>query len=315
MQHADQSSSNLERWSSTIRDVCGPFRTEPTGTDSLFIGDVSACEKAGLTLAQMRTNAGCITREHKSADAVDDRCCFLVSQRRGSSTITQNGIDIDLSPGDVVLMDSIGSCRIRPHGLMEHASLHLPRKVIQERLNRGKVLFGKVSLNCASGRMLHSMFDELCNNIRSGERSDDEQEAIVTACTSLLGPSLTAEANNELSVAGLTGASLRRYTERLIEESLASPRLSPAMLADKLEISVRHLYRLFEEDGDSVCRYIQRSRLRKSANDLANPRFKHETITSIAYRWGFSDSAHFSRSFKKEFQHSPREYRAEVLGI
>ncbi len=314
MQLADQSSSNLERWSSTIRDVCGPFRTEPTGNDSLFIGDVSACEKAGLTLAHMRTNAGCISREYRSGDMVDDRYCFLVSQRRGASTITQNGIDIELSPGDVVLMDSVGSCRIRPHGLMEHASLHLPRKAIHERLSRG-ALFGKVSLHCASGRILHSMFDELCNNIRSGERSDDEQDAIVAACTSLLGPSLTAEVNNGLSVDGLTGTSLRRYTERLIEESLASPRLSPAMLADKLEISVRHLYRLFEEDGDSVCRYIQRSRLRKSANDLANPRFKHETITSIAYRWGFSDSAHFSRSFKKEFQHSPREYRTEALGI
>ncbi|MEZ0560864.1 helix-turn-helix domain-containing protein, partial [Pseudomonas sp. Env-82] len=75
----------------------------------------------------------------------------------------------------------------------------------------------------------------------------------------------------------------------------------------------RHLYRLFEEQDDSVCRYIQRARLKRSADDLTNPFLRSESITSIAYKWGFTDSAHFSRSFKKQFEVSPKEFRSSRL--
>jgi AraC family transcriptional regulator, positive regulator of tynA and feaB len=91
---------------------------------------------------------------------------------------------------------------------------------------------------------------------------------------------------------------------------LTQPNLNPVALANRLHISVRQLYRLFEEQGDSVCRYIQRTRLQRSASDLSNPHLKRESITAIAYKWGFTDSAHFSRAFKKQFELSPKDYRA-----
>ena len=33
------------------------------------------------------------------------------------------------------------------------------------------------------------------------------------------------------------------------------------------------------------------------------------SITDIAYRWGFSDAAHFARMFRERFGMSPRRYR------
>jgi AraC-like DNA-binding protein len=36
-------------------------------------------------------------------------------------------------------------------------------------------------------------------------------------------------------------------------------------------------------------------------------------VTEIAFRWGFKDSAHFSRSFKREFGISPSEVRRNAL--
>jgi AraC-like DNA-binding protein len=39
---------------------------------------------------------------------------------------------------------------------------------------------------------------------------------------------------------------------------------------------------------------------------------RNKTITEIAFSWGFSDSAHFSRSFRKQFGICPRVFRAQT---
>ncbi|MCY1271713.1 transcriptional regulator FeaR [Pseudomonas jinjuensis] len=299
----------LESWNSALRSICGQFETQLAFSRSLFIGEISAQSHSGLTMAHLRTNAGMISRARLKADRDDDRNCFLISQRSGYSQVSQNGLTFDLAPGDLLLMDSIGTCEITPLGLIDHASLHLPRAAVEKALGSRQRLFGKISSICASGRMLHLLVDQLCREPEGG----DESAALESAFISLLGPALAADDARVPSSEPAQGSSLRSSVNKLIDESLTQPNLTPVSLASRLNISVRHLYRLFEEQGDSVCRYIQRARLQRSADDLANPFLKGESITSIAYKWGFTDSAHFSRAFKKQFAQSPKDYRASAL--
>jgi AraC-like DNA-binding protein len=42
-------------------------------------------------------------------------------------------------------------------------------------------------------------------------------------------------------------------------------------------------------------------------------RFGNETVTEIAYKWGFSGQAQFSRAFKAQFGVPPRKYREQAL--
>ena len=302
----------LEGWTQALQAICGQFETQLAFSRSLFIGDIAEQSHSGLTMAHLRTNAGLISRAADKADHYDDQNCFLISQRSGYSKVSQNGVSIQLSPGDLLLMDSVGSCEIAPFGLIEHASLHLPRGAVERALKSKQAKFGKISSSRSSGKMLHLLMDQLCREGSNGGNSE-ESEALQSAFISLLGPAL---AQDELDVAASDaghGSNLRSYVQKIIEESLAQPNLNPVGLANRLNISVRHLYRLFEDQGDSVCRYIQRSRLKRSADDLANPFMKTESITSIAYKWGFTDSAHFSRAFKKQFEQSPKDYRAGAM--
>ena len=62
-----------------------------------------------------------------------------------------------------------------------------------------------------------------------------------------------------------------------------------------------------------MCQHILRNRFKRSASDLSNPHLQQESITSIAFKWGFTDSAHFSRAFKKHFELSPKDDRIEKL--
>ncbi|MGV8308180.1 transcriptional regulator FeaR, partial [Pseudomonas aeruginosa] len=95
--------------------------------------------------------------------------------------------------------------------------------------------FGKLSPNCASGRLLSLLVQQVCAGELQPWAVADEGGALQEALIALLGPALQ-HAGEELEgpLAGLYGYSLRRHAERLIEQSLQAPRLSPDMLAGRL---------------------------------------------------------------------------------
>ncbi|WP_429213430.1 helix-turn-helix domain-containing protein [Metapseudomonas resinovorans] len=88
--------------------------------------------------------------------------------------------------------------------------------------------------------------------------------------------------------------------------------MSPGRLAEQMNLSRRRLYQVFEAQGETVSRCIQKRRLANIAQDLASRRLEHQSITHIAFKWGFSDAAHFSRAFKRQFDLSPRAFRARA---
>ncbi|WP_438284337.1 transcriptional regulator FeaR [Pseudomonas alabamensis] len=312
MQTQQPEHHGLERWTAAMQDICGRFETELACKHALFIGDVYVDTRAGLPVAHLRTNAGAIRRLGDDAAVDNDQHCFLVLQRSGHAIVEQAGLTLHLAPGDLMLMDSVGRCEIKPLGLIEHVSLALSREQVRKHMVGSASLVGKISSTNACGRMLHALMDQVYKDDSVGQ--DGAQGAALQAAFSvLLKPGLELDEGDLGHVDALNAVNLRRYAQKVIDKSLSQPGLTPTALADALNISVRHLYRLFEEEGDSVCRYIQRARLKRSADDLANPFFKHESITSIAYKWGFTDSAHFSRSFKKQYDQSPKEYRATVM--
>jgi len=58
---------------------------------------------------------------------------------------------------------------------------------------------------------------------------------------------------------------------------------------------------------------LRERRLQRTSAELSNPDEAHHSISEIAYRNGFSDSAHFSRAFRHRFGLSPREFRQQEI--
>ena len=75
--------------------------------------------------------------------------------------------------------------------------------------------------------------------------------------------------------------------------------------ADRAEEVITHefIHRLLQLVDGQVA---GRPRVRA---DLEDPRQRARSITEIALRWGFNDSAHFSRTFRARFGLSPRAVR------
>jgi AraC-like DNA-binding protein len=62
-----------------------------------------------------------------------------------------------------------------------------------------------------------------------------------------------------------------------------------------------------------VSEWIRDRRLERCRRDLLDPALRHETILSIATRWGITSSAHFSRVYRQNYGRTPREERRRAV--
>lgn len=97
-----------------------------------------------------------------------------------------------------------------------------------------------------------------------------------------------------------------------IEHNLGDPDLSPRTIAERHNISLRTLYTLFDGEPASIAGVIRCRRLERCHNDLARPEMDHRTVQAIAARWGFTNPATFSRSFRDTYGTTPTEHRAHA---
>ena len=83
--------------------------------------------------------------------------------------------------------------------------------------------------------------------------------------------------------------------------------VSLEQIAEKSDISVRHLNRIFQSYFHTTpMSYLQRLRLDRACTLLKQTKL---AITEVSYECGFNDSNYFTRQFTKTFGLSPKAYR------
>ena len=96
----------------------------------------------------------------------------------------------------------------------------------------------------------------------------------------------------------------------LIGHQLEDADLTPARLASQMHVSLRRLQEVFHSQGTTLIDSIWDARLEFARGLLVAEVPKPESVSSIAFRCGFSDVAHFCRRFKQRFGASPGEFRS-----
>ncbi|WP_179956761.1 helix-turn-helix transcriptional regulator [Amycolatopsis anabasis] len=122
---------------------------------------------------------------------------------------------------------------------------------------------------------------------------------------------LRSALRTELDRADVLG-NRRREAIDYIKTHLAEPGLCAERIADALFISRRRLYQLFD-DGDGVSGRIRALRVERAKALLGDPAKASQGIGEIAKNCGFTNAAHFSRTFRKVVGATPREYRDREL--
>lgn len=150
-------------------------------------------------------------------------------------------------------------------------------------------------------RSLHHRADQLS--------ADPAAEALASATLELTRALIVSVAADERTRRSVAEDTLLTRVLAYIRAHLTDPGLTPHSIAAAHNISVRTLYRLCEQGGLGLEKWIIRRRLEGTRRDLATPEHAHRTIEAIARSWGFTNAAYFSRRFHQTYGATPRQWR------
>ena len=298
-------SDRIDAWQWNAKQICGDCQIRLP--KSSFHGTIDIRDIAGLRLTRFSSSPLSFSKWPRDTVSPENRFCIVITQIAGIRRYLQNGAGVLLGPGDSTLIDSGSPWSSNCGTDCARLYLRVPRWIMESRLRRTDIpiahrINGEARTGAALWRLSESLYDQ------AGQMREDEGAAALDAYFEILSACLGG-----VHAPAARATELRGEIYRYIDAHLFESTLGPAEIAFAIGISVRHLHRLFLITGGTLGDYIRARRLKGCRNDLANPGMRHRTITDIAFFWGFSDSAHFSHAFRKQFGMSPRAFRSRAL--
>jgi AraC-like DNA-binding protein len=296
----------IEAWSELIWSAIGRLNTKVhAGAD--FSGQVQFGDAAGVKLC----NAVVMTPHSvaRTSELIrrDDRGVLkVVIQLKGRAVIEQCGRQLILSPGEWTLYDASRPYAVVNPEAIEFLAMLVPReKLIRANTTVSHYTLQRFSATAGLGRLVCNYVDALLAEMPA--LSVDSGRGLVDAAIDLVQLAVTEHfrPGHVLSASVVS----RERIEAYINRHLRDPEFSIDMIAEVMHCSKRHLHKTFNEDGETISRFLWNTRLDRCRADLINPELCDKSITLLAFSWGFNNAAHFSRCFRARFGMSPSDFR------
>ena len=273
-----------------------------------FHGTVSAHALSTVNVTTLSSSRQEIVRGRSEISRMPKDVYFLNLQVRGQCKMSQAGRSAFIQAGEFAVVDSM-----EPYvndycsDDWEQHSFRIPHHLLMPLLVRPRLCTAtKVQRDGGLGTVAIDYLTSIAQ--RSSALPDAAGEKLADTLIDLVALSLGATNDVRESAQGSLRESLCQSIIAHIRLNAADPSISPTNVAQHFRISTRYLHKVLELGGRSFGRILLESRLERCAQDLrsadATP-----SISQVAYRWGFNDLSHFSRTFKNQFGSSPRDFR------
>lgn len=271
--------------------------------------DLTIYPWGNLQLSTIQSSAISLERLSREPHLNRQDAYFAVMLLSGDYLLEQNGREVLLQPGDMTIYDATRPHRIHCPGEFTKLILSIPRTVLKDRIagiDRCTALRipSTQGIGCIAANFLRS------SAIHADQLQAHEFSSISDHALDLLALAITAVRPLDFNLSRSRSVSLNRI-KTFIEQNLRDADLDTGVIARHAGLSARYINHLFEDEGTSLMRYVWKRRLENCRKELQNPVYAGHRLSDIAFRWGFNDTAHFSRAFKQQFGCSPREFRQQ----
>ncbi|WP_415233965.1 helix-turn-helix domain-containing protein [Pseudorhodobacter sp.] len=231
---------------------------------------------------------------------------YLVSVPRLSPIdFKQLGREVRCDPGGFILERGDEPYRFSYAAPNELMVLKIPKKALTEKIRDPDRFCARI-IDARSG--LPGLFTAMMQQLQI--LSDTETHTVSVLgrqIIEVLALALDGTTGEEASIKTAVRAGHLRRAEQIIRNNLANQNLSPDFVADACGISKRYLHELFSDTNKTVSQFIREERLIAARDAIGTNQVM--AMAEIAYCFGFSDQAQFSRLFKSQFSVTPSEWR------
>ena len=299
-------SERFDLWVEEASKAYFPMSFE-RGGGSAFSGVAHNCELGPVDVHRVTAGPSGLLRTRRNINAADPETFHLGLELRGHSRMEQDGRSCAMPTGTLFGFQSSRPFVIRNETDFEMLVISFPMALLRSargpRVRADRRAHRPRRSRHGSSRRSSSISRRASRTTRwpraertSGRRSSMSSARSSCARTKARGTYLHADV-------------LLPQVTTYVYRHLGDPDLTPARIAAAHFVSVRSLHRLWEPRGVSISGWIRELRLGRCRRDLADPALAHESIGTIASRWGMRNPAHFSRMYRAAYGCSPRDHR------
>jgi len=289
----------FEAWREIMARMFHIDRTRAAG--DLPRGGMSAAVLGDVMVNRSIFNAQRLSREPRRIDCTPDHL-VLQFYRSGGFSGEMNGARVRIARGQIAICDLRRPLDVQAIS-SDTVGLTVPRHLLEGvDLSRLPPRLDPARERLLAARMmaLHHRLPKI-----TCAEAPDLTADLLAALRCLFDPS----ACTDVLEAPALDADLFSLAERVIAGALASPDLSPATIAARLQISRATLYRLFAPFG-GVMQHVWDMRLEAVRAALDQPS-EPRTLTRLAEDCGFRTASHLSRVFRAQYGATPRDWRRQ----
>ncbi|MFI6123350.1 helix-turn-helix domain-containing protein [Streptomyces sp. NPDC051064] len=301
----------LLSWHNAVARELVPVTVMPHSAGP-FTGRLVTDRVGTLRVSTVEADAHRIRRTKAHIARSPEPLVAVGAQVTGRTVLVQAGRQVTADQGDLFVYDTSRPYFLeRPESFSAHVVL-IPRRMLDL---PDEALDGVIGTTFGTEQGCAAVLKPVLTTLVSSAHrySAFATGGLVNGLIDLFSTLVTERYEGLAEGAGTTRDHVVQRVREHIDQHLGEPDLSPESVARAHRISVRYLHRLFEDEGITVGRLIQRRRLERCAHELARRSRTMPTVSAVAQRWGFVNPAHFSRVFRGAYGLSPREWRA--LGL
>ncbi|GHC20178.1 AraC family transcriptional regulator [Gemmobacter nanjingensis] len=295
-------------WNRVIAETYFPLHLTYRDARS-FTGTLERREMGQVSLSRLCTEPLQYERLPDHISHTREEEYLVTIPRRSPVEFHQLGRQVRCDPGGFILERGDEPYRFSYGAANELTVLKISKRMLAEKLRDPDRFCARI-IDAGSG--LPALFSAMMGQLQVLPETEARAAAILGRQTVEV-LALALEGNTEDGEAGVRTAvragHLRR-AEHVIRQNLSNTALSPEYVADACGISKRYLHELFSDTNKTVSQFIREERLIAARDVIGASR--HLPMAEIAYRFGFSDQAQFSRLFKALFGLTPTDWRRQA---
>jgi AraC family transcriptional activator of tynA and feaB len=275
----------------------------PERTEDGFHATIAGRSFGPLRFASFSSAGHDIVREARHVERGGEEQYLISLQKSGRCNMVQGDRELWLDPQQIAIIDGSRPFRVSFPKQVSRFLAVVPRSTLDMRapwIRRKGIC--KITASSPFSDLARRHIRQLAGD----EALDVPQAQTLTEnLCNLLALATTADKAAETIDAGAQIEAIQAYCRAW----LCDPDLSPRRVAAHFGISVRTLHLRFEVAERSFGKWLLTCRLDQCRNALLDPAQDAHGVSDIAYRFGFGDLSHFSKSFKARFGLTPRDMR------